>query len=105
MKFGINNVKLVNIPLVSYSKLSSILCPCSREEKDDMSHVPYDSVVGSLMYAMVSTRPYISYVVGVISRYMANPSKEHWETMKWVLHYLKGISAYCITYNGCSDYV
>jgi hypothetical protein len=31
-----------------------------------MSHVPYTNVVGSLMYAMVSTRLDISHVVGVI---------------------------------------
>jgi hypothetical protein len=34
---------------------------------------------------------------------MENPGKEHWETVKWVLRYLRGTSAYCITYNGCSD--
>jgi hypothetical protein len=51
------------------------------------------------MYAMVSTRPNISHAVGVVSRYMENPGKEHWETMKWVLRYLRGTSDYCITYN------
>jgi hypothetical protein len=41
--------------------------------------------VGSLMYVMVSTRPNISHAVGVVSRYMENPGKEHWEAVKWVL--------------------
>jgi hypothetical protein len=36
----------------------------------------YVNVVGSLMYTMVSTRPNISYAVGVVSRYMENPGKE-----------------------------
>jgi hypothetical protein len=37
-----------------------------------MSHVPYASAVGSLMYAMVCTRPDIAHAVGVLSReYMA----------------------------------
>jgi hypothetical protein len=35
-----------------------------------MSHVPYPSVVISLMYAMVYTRLYIAHVVGVLRRYM-----------------------------------
>ena len=34
-----------------------------------MSHVPCASAVGSLMYAMVYTRPNIAYVVGVLSRF------------------------------------
>jgi hypothetical protein len=42
-----------------------------------MSHVPYASVVGSLMYVMVSTRSYIAHVVGVLSKYISKPGKEH----------------------------
>ena len=38
-----------------------------------MEKDPYASVVGSLMYAMVCTRPDIGYAVGVVSRYMSNP--------------------------------
>ena len=36
---------------------------------------------------------------------MANPSREHWAVVKWVLRYLRGTCPYCITYNGCSDLV
>ena len=54
------------------------------------------------MYAMVSTRPDISHAVGVVSRFMENPGKEHWAAVKWVLRYLRGTSDYYITYNsGC----
>ena len=42
-----------------------------------MNTTSYSSVVGCLMYAMVLTRSNISYVVSVVSRYMANPGKEH----------------------------
>jgi hypothetical protein len=49
-----------------------------------MSRVPYVSVVGSLMYAMVCTRPNIAHAVGVLSRYMSKPGKEHWTTVKRV---------------------
>ena len=47
----------------------------------------------SLMYAMVCTRPDIAYAVGVVSRYMADPRREHWEAVKWLLRYLKGTSS------------
>ena len=54
-----------------------------------MSKVPYSSVVSSLMYAMVCTRLDIVHVVGVVSRYMNNPGKEHWKEVQWILrHFL-----------------
>jgi len=39
-----------------------------------MASAPYPSVVGSLMYVMVCTRPDISHAVGLLSRYMLTPS-------------------------------
>ena len=65
-----NKTKPVNIPLASHFKLSSGLCPSSVEENCYMSHVPYANAIGCLMYAMVYTRPNISHMVGVVSRYM-----------------------------------
>ena len=42
---------------------------------DYMSKAPYASTIGSLMYAMVCTRPDIAHGVGVVSRYMNNLGK------------------------------
>ena len=42
-----------------------------------MMNIPYTSDVGCLMYTMVLTRPDLSYDVSVVSKYMANPGKEH----------------------------
>jgi hypothetical protein len=67
MRFGMNNVKPVQIPLASHFKLSSGLCPSNDEKKDYMSRVPYANAMGSLMYAIVSTRLDISHAVGVVS--------------------------------------
>ena len=63
-----------------------------------MSRVPYASAVGSLMYAMVCTRPDITHAVGVVSRFLSNPAKEHWEGVKWILRYLKGTSEMCLCF-------
>jgi hypothetical protein len=57
-----------------------------------MSRVPYSSTVGSLMYLMVCTRPDIAHAVGVMRSYMKNLGKEHWEAVKWILRYLRGIA-------------
>ena len=63
-----------------------------------MSRVPYASAVGSLIYAMVCTRPYIAHAVGVLSRFMSNPGKEHWIAVKQVFRYLHGTSDYGLCY-------
>jgi len=42
-----------------------------------MSHVSYASVVGSLMYIMICTKPDLAQIVSVVSSYMGNPGKEH----------------------------
>ena len=65
-----------------------------------MSRVPYASAVGSLMYGMVYTRPDIAHAVGVLSRFMSNPGKEHWTAVKWVFRYLRGTSDYGLCYQG-----
>jgi hypothetical protein len=69
-----------------------------------MSRVPYSSAVGSLMYVMVCTRLDIAHAVGVVSRYMNNLGKEHWEVVKWILRYLRGIATHALCFGG-SDIV
>jgi hypothetical protein len=70
-----------------------------------MSRVPYSSTVGSLMYAMVYTRPDISHAVGVVSRYMNNPGKEHWEALKWILKYLRGATTHALCFGGSDTFL
>ena len=79
-------------------KLSSKMSPSSEEERMEMSRVPYASAVGSLMFAMICTRPDIAHAVGVVSRYMAEPGREHWEAVKRIFRYLKGTSDVALCY-------
>ena len=84
------NAKAVGVPLASYFKLLAAACPSTTIEKGLMSTVPYESAIDSLMYLMVCTRPDLAHVVGMVSRYMLNPGRLHWEAVKWILRYLKG---------------
>ncbi len=68
-------------------------CPSSDDEKEDMKKVPYASAVGSLMYAMVCTRPDIAHAVGFVSRFLSNAGREHLNAVKWVMRYLCGTSS------------
>ena len=36
------------------------------------------------MYAMVCSHPDLSYAVNAVSRYMANPDREHWIVVQWI---------------------
>ena len=55
------------------TKLSIDDCPKSPSEIEDIGRVPYASIVGNLMYAMVCTRLDISHAMGFLSQFMANP--------------------------------
>ena len=63
-----------------------------------MKAVPYSSVVGSLMSTQVCTRPNIAFVVGVLGRYLSDPSQSHWKTAKKFLRYLQGTKDLMLTY-------
>ncbi|GJY29846.1 hypothetical protein Tco_0405613 [Tanacetum coccineum] len=65
---------------------------------EKMSKVPYANAVGSLMYLMVCTRPDIMYAVSVVSRYLVNPDKNHWEAVKRILRYLRGTANVGLVY-------
>ena len=94
------NEKLVNTPLAIHFKLSKKMCPKTHEEIEYMSKVCYSSTVSNLMYAMVYIRPDIAYAVGVVSRYMNNPCKEHWKAIQWILKYLRGTTSHALCFGG-----
>ena len=99
-RFGMKNAKPASTPLVSLHRLSKEMSPTTDEGKREMLKIPYASAVGSLMYAMVCTRPDIAHAVGVVSKYLSNPGKEHWAAIKWVLRYLRGTSKLRLCFGG-----
>lgn len=85
-------------PMDDKVRLSSKMSPTSDTEKAEMKNIPYREAVGKLLYLSISTRPDISYAIGVLCRYNNNPGKEHWQAVKRVLRYLKGTKHYKLTY-------
>ena len=61
----------------------AMLAQQSEEKECFMSHLPYSSAFGSIIYVMVRIRPDVSHAVSVVS-----PGKVHWPAMKWILIYL-----------------
>ena len=101
-KFNMNEAKLVSTPLGCHFKLSKEQSPKTKEEMDHMCKVPYASAIGSLMYVMVCTRPDIAYAMGVVSKFMSRPGKQHWVAIKWILRYLMRSSDTCLCFTGTS---
>jgi hypothetical protein len=63
-----------------------------------MKQIPYASVIGSLMYAQVCTRPDIVFVVEMLGRYQTYLGMDHWKAAKKVLRYLQGTKNYMLTF-------
>jgi hypothetical protein len=90
--------KLFKVPIRIGVKLFADQCPKTHEEEEDMSHLPYATADGNLMYAMVCTITNIAHAVGVLIRYMSKIGKEHWATIKRFFRYLHGTTNYGLCY-------
>ena len=77
------------IPMVSGITLSKSLCPQTQDERTCMNMIPYASTIGSIMYAMLCTRPDVSYALSVTSKYQSDPRMGHWVAVKNILKYLR----------------
>ena len=60
----------------------------------------YQSTVGSLMYAMLGTRPDLAFAMSVVSRNASNPDFLHWQAVKRIFRYLKGSLKLQLTFRG-----
>jgi len=58
------------------------------------------SMIGSLMYTMTTTRPNIAYAIRVLSRYNHDPSNEHMLALKRVFRYLNGRKDWRVLFGG-----
>ena len=84
-RFTMSDAKPFSLTLTTNLKLSGKQSLKTKADKVDMRKIPYASALKSLMYAMVCTRPDIGCIVGVVSRFMINPEREHWVVVKWIL--------------------
>ena len=63
-----------------------------------MAKVSYALAIGSLMYVMICMTLDIAYAVEVVSKFMSNLSKQHYEVVKWMLRYLQGTTKKCLCF-------
>ncbi|KAJ9544187.1 hypothetical protein OSB04_023894 [Centaurea solstitialis] len=102
-RFRMDESKKGFIPMQHGIVLSKTQCPVSSEDQDRMKSVPYASAIGSIMYAMLCTRPDVAYSVSVTSRYQQNPGEPHWVAVKNILKYLRRTKEMFLVFGGSED--
>lgn len=79
-------------------KFSLSQCTEGNIEIQEIQKITYASVVRSLMYAQVCTRPNIAIIGWMLGRYLVNLGIDHWKASKWVMMYLQTTKDYMFTY-------
>jgi hypothetical protein len=96
-KYGMEGANPVATPLDP-----NVMLEPNPEAREPNRSNAYTSLLGSLQYLAVATRPDIAYAINRLAAYTANPSLDHYTTAKRVLRYIKGTRNYAITYQKTS---
>ncbi|KAG8489272.1 hypothetical protein CXB51_017288 [Gossypium anomalum] len=99
-RFNMEESKRGFLPMRHGISLSKEMCPLTPQERERMSKIPYASAIGSIMYAMLCTRPDVSYALIMTSRYQVDPGEGHWTIDKNILKYLRRTKDMFLIYGG-----
>ena len=88
-RFSMQDSKRGFLPMSHGIKLSKSQCPTTKNQKERMDKIQYASAIGSIMYAMLCTRPDVSYALCMTSRFQSDPGECHWIVVKNILKYLR----------------
>ena len=88
-KFKMDHSKKGLLPVLQDVKMSNTQSPTTAEDREKMKDVPYASAIGSIMYAMLCTRPDVCLAISLVGRYQSNLGVDHWTAVKNILKYLK----------------
>ena len=102
-RFHMEQSKRGLVPMSTGTILSKSQSPSTPAEKNAMDDVPYASAIGSIMYAMLCTRPDVSYALSRCSRYQQNPGDSHWVAVKHILKYLRRTKDMFLVFGGLDN--
>jgi len=84
-RFGMEESKPTSTPLATGTQLAK-----ATNDDELIDQRQYQAIIGSLMYAMLCTRPDIAYAVQQLSQFASKPTNAHFQAAKRVLRYLQG---------------
>jgi hypothetical protein len=87
-RFGMSDCKPVGTPSDTSIKLSAN----NLTGESLKGKIPYQEIVGSLLFIAQGTRPDIAFAVNNASRFNNNPHEQHWAAVKRILRNLRGTS-------------
>lgn len=99
-KFGADKLKSSKTPGDANVKLS---IQQWNEDNDLTGKVPYQELIGSLLYVSERTRPDIAFAVNNASRFNKKHCTEHWEAVLRILKYLRGTMNAKLIYRSRTD--
>ena len=88
--FNMTECRSHPIPMNPGLRLAPVDRVFQEEHKELLHKLPYRALIGSLLYAVVTTRPDIAYAVSYLSRFNDCYTIDHWKAAKQVLRYLAG---------------
>src|SRR3954467_43857 len=104
-RFNMHEAKKGFLPASHGTHLSKTQGPSTPDEQRRMDKIPYALSNRSIMYAMVCTRPDVSYALSATSKYQANPGESHWTAVKSILKYLRRTKDMFLVYGGEDELV
>jgi len=93
VKYSLSDAKVVATP-------ADICVQLKRDGgvSNKVDSVAYQSIIGSLLYAAIATRPDTAKAVGVVAKFSSSQSQAHLTAAKRILRYLKGTLNLAIKY-------
>ncbi|WVZ96966.1 LOW QUALITY PROTEIN: hypothetical protein U9M48_042541, partial [Paspalum notatum var. saurae] len=104
-RFNMHDSKKGFLPMSLGTILSKTQCPSTTDEQKRMSEIPYAFAIGSIMYAMICTRPDVSFALSVTIRYQSCLVKGHWIAVKNILKYLRRTKDVFLVFGGEEELV
>jgi hypothetical protein len=92
--------RIVKTPMITGQRLEPFDGIASEESKQEFA-----AQLGSVMYAMTTTRLDIAFAVSSLAQHTKNPGPEHWKALQRVFFYLRSTIDYCITLGGVGNQI
>ena len=100
VKTGMEDCHPATTPVATSMVFTKQDCPSDVERADMVEEQAwYRSVLASILYFSICTRPDIVFAVSKLCKYMHNPGIAHIKALKRLLRYLKGTQTRCLVYD------
>jgi hypothetical protein len=98
-RHNFQDLKPKSTPLPIGSHLSVKQAPSTHEDIHFMRDKRYAEILGGIQFGQAACRPDLTYSTNVLSRFIQNPGRPHWNALVHLLRYIIGTKKLGITYS------